>query len=38
MEAVFTGMRLVPTSILRRLLAQRLNGDLGRLKKLVEND
>lgn len=37
MEAVFTGMRLVPTSIVTRLLAQRLNGDLRRLKSLVEN-
>lgn len=37
MEASFTGMRLVPTSILTRLLAQRLNSDLRRLKNLVEN-
>lgn len=38
MEAEFTGMRLIPSSILAKLLAQRLNGDLRRLKKLVESD
>jgi uncharacterized protein YndB with AHSA1/START domain len=38
METVFLGMRLVPSSILTKLLAQRLNGDLRRLKKLVESD
>ena len=37
MQAAFTGMRLVPTSILTKLLARRLNGDLRRLKNLVEN-
>lgn len=37
MDAVFTGMRLMPTPVLRTLLGQRLNGDLGRLKKLVES-
>ena len=38
MDTVFAGMRLVPSSILAKLLAQRLNGDLRRLKKLVESD
>jgi hypothetical protein len=38
METVFAGMRLVPSSILTKLLAQRLNGDLRRLKNLVESD
>jgi uncharacterized protein YndB with AHSA1/START domain len=38
MEAVFEGMRLLPTPIVTKLLAQRLNGDLRRLKKLVESD
>jgi hypothetical protein len=36
METVFEGMRFVPSSIVAKLLAQRLNGDLRRLKKLVE--
>ncbi len=36
MESVFEGMRFVPSSIVTRLLRQRLNGDLRRLKKLVE--
>ena len=38
MESVFEGMRLVPSPIVAKLLAQRLNGDLRRLKKLVERD
>jgi hypothetical protein len=32
------GMRFLPSSIVTKLLAQRLNGDLRRLKKLVERD
>ncbi len=38
MDAVFTGMRLIPSSMLAKLLARRLDGDLRRLKKLVESD
>jgi hypothetical protein len=37
-ETVFEGMHLVPLSILAKLLAQRLDGNLRRLKKLVESD
>jgi uncharacterized protein YndB with AHSA1/START domain len=37
MEAVFTGMRLIPSPVVARLLAQRMNGDLRRLKTLVES-
>ena len=38
METVFEGMRFLPSSIVTKLLAQRLNGDLRRLKRLVERD
>jgi uncharacterized protein YndB with AHSA1/START domain len=38
MVSVFEGMRFLPSSIVTKLLAQRLNGDLRRLKKLVESD
>jgi len=37
MDAVFTGMRLIPSSILAILLTRRLDGDLRRLKKVVES-
>ncbi|MBA2559881.1 MAG: SRPBCC family protein [Propionibacteriales bacterium] len=37
MEAVFPGMRWLPSSALKRMLSRRLRADLLRLKTLVEN-